>query len=55
VRNVEMLKDMSMPLMKKLESGAYKGKSKNLTKDIDDLANAYKSKAIGETKGEILS
>jgi hypothetical protein len=55
VRNVEMLKDMSMPLMKKLESGAYKGKSKNLTKDIDELANAYKSKAIGETKGEILS
>jgi hypothetical protein len=47
VRNVELLKDLSMPLMKRLESGAYKGKSKNLTKDVDDLVKSYNSKAIG--------
>ena len=50
-----MLKDLSMPVMKRLESGAYKGKKKNLTKDIDDLVKAYNSKAIGETKGDIIS
>jgi len=47
VRNVELLKDLSMPLMKKLESGSYRGKKKNLTKDIDDLVKAYNSKAVG--------
>lgn len=47
VRNVELLKDLSMPLMKKLESGAYRGKKKNLTKDIDDLVKSYNSKAVG--------
>ncbi len=47
VRNVELLKDLSMPLMKKLESGAYKGKKKNLTKDIDDLVKSYNMKALG--------
>ncbi len=47
VRNVELLKDLSMPLMKRLESGAYKGKKKNLTKDIDDLVKSYNMKALG--------
>lgn len=55
VRNVELLKDFSMPLMRKLETGAYKGKKKNLTKDIDELVKLYNSKAIGETKGDIIS
>jgi hypothetical protein len=36
-----------MLLMKRLESGAYKGKKKNLTKDIDELVKSYNSKAIG--------
>lgn len=44
-----------MPLMKKLESGSYRGKKKNLTKDIDDLVKAYNSKAVGQTKGDIIS
>ncbi len=47
VRNVELLKDLSMPLMKRLETGAYKGKKKNLTKDIDDLVKSYNMKALG--------
>lgn len=55
VKNVEILKDLSMPLMKKIESGGYKSKKKNLTKDIDDLVKSYNSKAIGETKGDIIS
>ena len=33
--------------MKKLESGAYRGKKKNLTKDIDDLVKSYNTKAVG--------
>lgn len=44
-----------MPLMKKIESGAYKNKNKTLTKDIDDLVKLYNSKAVGETKGDIIS
>ena len=47
MRNVELLKDLSMPLMKKLESGGYRGKKKNLTKDIDELVKTYNSKAVG--------
>lgn len=33
--------------MKKLESGSYRGKKKNLTKDIDDLVKLYNTKAVG--------
>ena len=55
LRNVELLKDLSIPLIKKLESGGYKGTKKSLSKDIDDLVKAYNEKAVGENKGETIT
>ncbi len=44
-----------MPLIKKLQSGGYKGKKKSLTKDIDDLVKLYNEKAVGENKGDTIT
>lgn len=54
-KNAQILKDLAMPLMQKIEANEYKGKTHEINKDVDEIIDQFKKKAKGENKGEILT
>ena len=52
---MELLKELSMPFMRKIEQGTYKSKRKEVAKDLDHLVKEYNASAIGENKGDIVA
>lgn len=49
------MKECAGPLTQKLEAGAYENNPEQLNQDYEKAVGEYKTRAKGESKGEILS
>ena len=46
-KNAQILKDLAMPLMQKIEANEYQGKTSEINKDVDEIIDQFKKKAKG--------